>query len=268
MQPLLSVARYHPNGTSTEHALFRDHDSYLVLSATGHARTLPAAGNPVDAIRRSRLLHVAHLRQTTRLLCLDPEALPHDQILDAIRPIDEPERRDDSDEDAHVYDAITEANHIWSTRHRIRLDGRPVYAVETSTGPVVVHADDYDRPYDSWNDLLTLSWDSSQYAGVGMAGYGTEGLYLIRPGVTASVSATDESLEVHIDRHAPGTSHRTLISRCLEADLGNDRILAHLALAAYGFTADDLYPDDAVTCTLNPADIRRLLGPLAAGGTR
>lgn len=271
MQPLLTVTRENVDGTHTSHTLFRDDmGSFVVADETHRQRTLPGARDPLDAIRRSKRLHTATAHQETHYRILEPAAFSETQILDTIVATGEPDADLDWDEYGDpLFYVFDEGHHIWSTLHRISLNGRPVYATpswDPSPPPhgrsgrnVVVTGEDYTRPYDSWDDLAAYHWDSSDYAGVGMAGYGVEGVYLLRPGILAVVSATDESLTVAIERVSRAASRRTLATRALLNHFWNDRALAHLVLAAYGFTADDLYPGDSVSTALDATDLRRLL---------
>ncbi len=267
---LLSVERRPlAGGQTTNHALLATSTGYHVASATGHLRNLPGAQNPQDALRRSNLLHAAHLNDETTFTSHTSQALTPEQILDAIRPTG-PRRTTTAlatEEDDHEF-LFEDVNVLWSTEHHIVVNERHVYAGATKTGTlIVVPAEDYDRPYESWEDLLSLSWDSSDYAGVGMAGYGIEGLFRVRPGLLAHVSATDESLVVHLERVGRHASTPTLIRRGLHA-LGSDRLLPHLALARYGFNAADLYPDDQLACALEPAQIQSILRSYRIAGRR
>jgi len=269
--PLLAVNRRTANGTSLEHVLFRDDDNvHGVINEDGKTRWLPGARTASDALRRSSTLHTAHPDQETRYRILDPQSMSEDQVLDAIRPVGEPdEDLDWTSRGSELFEVFDDGHLIWSTRHRIAVNTQPVYAVADQRGKypkasrraAVVPAEDYRRPYDSWDELLAMAWDSSDYSSVGMAGYGVEGVYLIRPGLLGFVSATDESLDISIQQVSRTASRRTIASRCIDTATFTDRMFPHLVLAAYGFTAADLYPGDSLSCGLATADLQRILPP-------
>lgn len=116
------------------------------------------------------------------------------------------------------------------------------------------------RPYEQWREIFAFSWDSSDYSGVGMAGSGSDGLYLIRPGLVAIVHATDEEVEVRVQRVSRRTTMPTLVRRHLSSLVAGDRSYAQLALAAHGFSTEDLYSGDELFTMLSPRELHRLLG--------
>ncbi len=60
----------------------------------------------------------------------------------------------------------------------------------------VVTTDDPTCPHEAWGEpILAFTWNSEHYAAVGNAGYGEDGVYLVRPGLVAWVTFTDEGIQ-------------------------------------------------------------------------
>lgn len=260
MTLVLTVTRQRRDGSATIHRLLALADGqYVVRTESDEGldgdHVVRGAATALDAVRNSRRLHVAHIEEHTRFTCHDQSVLSPEDLVPALRTQGtEPAVLDD---DPDLEDPFIDANYNWFTHHHITVDGTHVFGAAGT--PLVVRAEDLDRPYESWPEIISFSWDSSDYAGIGAAGFGTSGGYRPRPDLLALVVATDESLDITFERIRPNTSDHVLVRRTLDAGIFPDSIYAHLALQAFGHNADDLMPGDTVDIALDAAEVRRLL---------
>ena len=259
MTTVLTVTRQRRGASPRTHRLLFQEGRFTIRveSEGGGVSDYPVsrALSAVDAVRSSRRLRAAHLCDHTAYTCHEPGLLRPDDLIAALRTAgtDEPAPDDEVDPE----DLSAEATCHWFTRHHITVDGRRVYGA--SGTPLVVQAGNLNRPYEFWPEIISFSWDSSDYAGVGAAGFGTIGVYRPQPNLLAVVVATDESLDIAFEQVHPNTSDLVLARGALDAGIFPDRIYAHLILHAFGHDADDLMPGDLVGTTLVPDQIRALL---------
>ena len=247
----------HPAPPGTAHR-------YLIRlpDARTESLTAPSAAAAVAASRHLRTVSGRHENHYRRLA---PDLLPRDDLLDALRPTQptlDPEAWEDTG--AAMFWPVPETAESWSTEHRVSVDDTPVYGITlTPRRTVLVPADTPERPHESWTDLFSASWDSASYAGVGVAGYGTNGLYLVRPGLLATVSMTDESYDLRLERVPRHARPYTLIRPRLDDILSPETYLPHLLLAQHGYDADDLRPGDTIGTCLDRTDLARLIRAVA-----
>lgn len=264
MTTLLSVTRRRFQGKTTIHHLAALSDGQFAVrpgeGASGQVHVIAGARTAVEAITRSRRLRQADIRDHTAYVLPDGSPLTEDQVLDAIRTrgTDDPRLDEDPDTDYLFGDVDL----LWSTRHDITINRRHVFGAPGT--PYAVRAWDYRRPYQSWPEVISLDWDSSEYAGVGNAGYGTSGAYRPRAGLLAHVMSTDESLEISFHKTPANARTLLLAQGALDAGIFPEDIYAHLILKSYGFDAGDFKASDVVTVQLDPADLRSLLQPVLA----
>ena len=115
------------------------------------------------------------------------------------------------------------------------------------------------RPHEDWEDLLATYWDSSGYSGVGMSGFGGNGVYFVRPGLIAHVVWTDESYDVSFEAASPRASLRTLALKHGRSAIDSDQDWGLVEQAAYGHTDVEIYEDSSFATVLEAKDLRRLL---------
>lgn len=261
MTIVMTVARRRlDQHTTTKHQLAAVEGGGFVIRSevdqvSRHDVSLPGATSALDAVRRSQRLHVARIEEHTDFACHEPTLLSTDDLLGALRTkgVDQAGLDDDPDIDYLFGDV----NHLWSTRHDVTIDRRHVFGAPGSH--FVVQAHDYRRPWETWPEILSFSWDSSDYAGVGAAGFGTSGIYRPRPDLVATVVHTDESLDITFDPVNARTSDSTLFTRALGSDIFPGGLHAHLVLAAFGYDADDLMPGDTLSSGLPSEQTRAAL---------
>lgn len=208
MRPLLTVTRTGPAARPRQCRVLRSDDGDLMIEADGRL-TACSTLSPTAALHRYRNLRLARQGWTTTFVRDDPEALTFEQVLEAIIPApahavtahSEPDEEDDEDLDEDLSYAVEET--AWAGPHRIRLDNEIVLTTQFSDGTwTAVPVFDIDAPHEGWEFLIVMGWDSSSYAGVGLAGSGIEGLYRPRRGILAKVSSMDGYPEI-IFRRAP-----------------------------------------------------------------
>lgn len=73
-----------------------------------------------------------------------------------------------------------------------------------------------------WKTLLAFHWDSSGWSAVGMAGSGSDGMYLIRPGLVAVVHQHDNEVEVRADKVDRRTTDAMLVRHRLDRIVSGD----------------------------------------------
>ncbi|MET0953466.1 MAG: hypothetical protein ABWX57_09270 [Aeromicrobium sp.] len=270
MHPILTVERTALTGHRTIHHLrCVQRGLYQVAEAGGRAKTRDLRANSArEAVARSAVLRRIDGSDATRIHVADWSAIDRGDLLDVLRPtvnasdlgaveIDDDTGHDPFESWPHDLDA---AARRWATWHRVEVDGRPVYGVRTGSGRVVlVDGDSPERPFDRWTELLATWWDSATYSAVGMAGYGVDGLYLVRPGLLATVRFDDEDLTLRLERVSKRASAYALVRSRVTRVVYSDRHRAQLVLAAHGLEAAAIEPGDGLTSSLTGDELRRLL---------
>lgn len=268
MSRTLSITRTAVDGTTIVHHLDAVDDGHYAMTViVGDESTARAieADSTFDAVARTPALRRISGSDATSIEIYDSAAINSDDLLDGLRPTPSALDLDEIDNGQDLLGSwpheIETAVQRWSTTwHRVEVNGAAVYGIRTAAGKIVlVGARSPERPFEGWTELLATSWDSSDYSGVGASGYGIDGLYLVRPGLLATVHYTDEELDVRIERVSRRATPFTLVRSRASQVLTDDRHHAQLVLAAHSPDASDVYPSDTISSCLHAGDLHRLL---------
>jgi hypothetical protein len=197
--PILTVRHVSLDGSEVSASLMRLASNLFTIRDHRGQHEPFTAQDPLTAVRqgvRVAARHETHIDRATE------DDLSLDGLLDALQVDGEPLDPEEWEEvGAQELWPLEETARRWSTAHRLLLDGQAVYGIRgEGGGTILVHADDPEAPHHSWTELLALHWNNQDDAAVGMAGYGMDGLFLVRPGLLAIVASTDEEYEVTIER--------------------------------------------------------------------
>jgi hypothetical protein len=260
MTDLLTIARTR-QGRTTVTTLATADSGAFVLTHDG-AATYIDVSDPLTAVKSDRRLRTVDGLDTTAIVRHMPDLIDRDALLGALRPtrrVLEPDDESEEDEDwsADLYD-VAES---WGTWHRVSLDGESVYGVDLGRRTVLIGGvlSDPCRPHVDWQDLLATYWDSSGYSGVGMSGFGGQGVYFVQPGLIAHVVWTDESYDIRFEAVSPRASLRTLALKHGRSAIDSDQDWGLVEQAAYGHTDVEIYEDSSFATVLEAKDLRRLL---------
>jgi hypothetical protein len=110
--------------------------------------------------------------------------------------------------------------------------------------------------------LLALHWNNADNTAVGMAGYGTDGLFLVRPGLLALVASTDEEYQVTLERVPAQADPIDLVLLRLEKVAHPSTLMAALDTQPTG--NDDEPTGLSLTTSLGHDDFNRIIEAVQA----
>jgi hypothetical protein len=266
MHPLLSVQRLNADGRTSDATLLRDDGGRLHLRRTNGATKPLASATVEQALRQSRLLHVVRASEETAIQRHDP-SISADTVLAALRPTsDEPAEIDDWDEHLdYPFDDWVEMTPEWSLPHRVTLDDEPLLVVALADGTPVCVSLVTDPIEADWDGILVFDWDSSTYAGVGNAGWGSQGLYRPRRDLVVEMSSEDGAVQNFTAYRSNLSASR--LARAFSAKTDENAVLtAYLDLSpANGTLAlTEPHEGDQVTSTLTRRQLQWLVRQIAA----
>jgi hypothetical protein len=263
-QTLLTVRQVALDGAETVSRVHHLGPDAFARQSAGEAPVALAASEPIAAIEEAHILHINGQAETF-IQRDQPDVLPLDRLLDALQvegePLDVEEWGDDG---SPIFGDLEETSLRWSTSHRVSIHGSPVYGVQTEGRVEWVPADDTDTPHDSWTELLALNWNNLGNTAVGMASYGVDGLFLVRPGLLATVASTDEEYQVTLERIAADGDVTALVLKRLNR-VGHPSVLL-AALQPETAEDDDEEPDSWLTSSLDPGIFSRIWNDLHSRG--
>jgi hypothetical protein len=258
---ILTIRRRDLNGNESRISLVRPPGlfGFVVEHPDGTFVGIDAA-TTLQAVRESDELRLVDGNLETHIEILDHAALVRDDLLDALEPTaDALEPEDWEEAGDRRFWPLEDTCSQWSTAHRVSIAGTPVFGVDTESGVVLVPADNPEDPEESWTELIAVSWDSSDYAAVGMAGSGFDGLYLVRPGVLARVSYVDGQYDIQLEAVHRSLTPLELVLPRLTDVFQTDALLALLDPAAAG---EDVRSGDTVSTQLRNSDITEIIRAL------